>query len=142
MSKRRAAFLTLGCKVNQYETDAMEEILEKAGYEVYDAQTCAQARGVLATAGADLINGLVNGVTSKLTAARDRIVSFGSSIKGWFADTLGIKSPSRVFMGFGDNIAQGAAIGIGRSAGLASKAAAGMASATVSRRSMWPISPR
>ena len=30
MSKRRAAFLTLGCKVNQYETDAMEEILEKA----------------------------------------------------------------------------------------------------------------
>ena len=29
MSKRRAAFLTLGCKVNQYETDAMEEILEK-----------------------------------------------------------------------------------------------------------------
>ena len=31
MSKRRAAFLTLGCKVNQYETDAMEEILEKAG---------------------------------------------------------------------------------------------------------------
>lgn len=81
-------------------------------------------------AGADLINGLVNGVTSKLTAARDSIVSFGSSIKGWFADTLGIKSPSRVFMGFGDNIAQGAAIGIGRSAGLASKAAAGMASDT------------
>ena len=30
MSKRRAAFLKLGCKVNQYETDAMEEILEKA----------------------------------------------------------------------------------------------------------------
>lgn len=81
-------------------------------------------------AGADLINGLVNGVTSKLTAARDSIVSFGSSIKGWFADTLGIKSPSRVFMGFGDNIAQGTAIGIGRSAGLASKAAAGMASDT------------
>lgn len=82
------------------------------------------------TAGEDLINGLVNGITSKLTAARDRIVSFGSSIKGWFADTLGIKSPSRVFMGFGDNIAQGAAIGIGRSAGLASRAAAGMASGT------------
>ena len=34
MSKRRAAFLTLGCKVNQYETDAMEEILEKNGYSV------------------------------------------------------------------------------------------------------------
>ena len=34
MSKKRAAFLTLGCKVNQYETDAMEEILEKNGYEI------------------------------------------------------------------------------------------------------------
>ena len=33
MSKRRAAFLTLGCKVNQYETDAMEEILEKNGWK-------------------------------------------------------------------------------------------------------------
>ena len=33
---RKAAFLTLGCKVNQYETDAMEEILEKEGYEIVD----------------------------------------------------------------------------------------------------------
>ena len=82
------------------------------------------------SAGADLINGLVNGVSSKLTSARDSIVSFGSGIKGWFTHTLGIKSPSRVFMGFGDNIAQGAAIGIGRSSNLASQAAAGMASRT------------
>ncbi len=82
------------------------------------------------SAGADLINGLVNGVTSKLTAARDSIVSFGSSIKGWFTSTLGIKSPSRVFMGFGDNIAQGAALGVTRSAALAGKAVAGMALAT------------
>ncbi len=79
-------------------------------------------------AGADIINGLVNGVTSKLASARDSVVAFGSNIKGWFANTLGIKSPSRVFMGFGDNIAQGAAIGIGRSAKLASGAAASMAS--------------
>lgn len=82
------------------------------------------------SAGADLINGLVNGVTSKLTAARDSIVSFGSSIKGWFTSTLGIKSPSRVFMGFGDNIAQGAALGVTRSAALAGKAVAGMALVT------------
>ena len=82
------------------------------------------------SAGADLINGLVNGVTSKLAAARDSIVSFGSSIKGWFASTLGIKSPSRVFMGFGDNIAQGAALGVTRSSALAGKAVAGMALAT------------
>lgn len=35
--------------------EVIRSYLEKAGYEVYDAQTCAQARGVLATAGADLI---------------------------------------------------------------------------------------
>ncbi|MCI6859014.1 MAG: tRNA (N(6)-L-threonylcarbamoyladenosine(37)-C(2))-methylthiotransferase MtaB [Eubacterium sp.] len=34
--KRKVAFLTLGCKVNQYETDAMEEILEQNGYEIVD----------------------------------------------------------------------------------------------------------
>jgi TP901 family phage tail tape measure protein len=79
------------------------------------------------SAGADLINGLVSGVTSKLTAARDAIVGMGSSIKGWFTSTLGIKSPSRVFMGFGDNIAQGAALGVNRSASLAGKAVSGMA---------------
>ncbi|GKX31155.1 tRNA (N(6)-L-threonylcarbamoyladenosine(37)-C(2))-methylthiotransferase MtaB [Vallitalea longa] len=27
---------TLGCKVNQYETEAMEELFEKAGYEIVD----------------------------------------------------------------------------------------------------------
>lgn len=32
----RVAFNTLGCKVNQYETEAMTEIFEKAGYEVVD----------------------------------------------------------------------------------------------------------
>ncbi|MCW5223527.1 hypothetical protein D5041_07935 [Verminephrobacter aporrectodeae subsp. tuberculatae] len=80
--------------------------------------------------GANLVGSLVNGVKAKLGAARDAIVGFGKDVKGWFTNTLGIKSPSRVFMGFGDNIAQGTAIGIGRSARLASKAAAGMASDT------------
>ncbi|MCG9057576.1 phage tail tape measure protein [Laribacter hongkongensis] len=81
--------------------------------------------------GGMLIGGLVNGIKAKLGAARDTIVNFGSSIKGWFTSTLGIKSPSRVFMGFGDNIAQGTAIGIGRSATQASKAAGSMAQATL-----------
>lgn len=31
---RTVAFLTLGCKVNQYETDGMAQLLEKAGYRV------------------------------------------------------------------------------------------------------------
>ena len=33
---KSVAFCTLGCKVNQYETDAMEEIFQKGGYEIRD----------------------------------------------------------------------------------------------------------
>ncbi|MGG2140519.1 phage tail tape measure protein [Symbiopectobacterium sp. RP] len=64
--------------------------------------------------GRNLIEGLVSGIRSKLTAARESINEFGGSIKNWFSETLGIHSPSRVFMGFGDNIVEGAAIGIRR----------------------------
>ena len=30
---KKVAFYTLGCKVNQYETEAMLEMFEKNGYE-------------------------------------------------------------------------------------------------------------
>ncbi|HHW49846.1 MAG TPA: tRNA (N(6)-L-threonylcarbamoyladenosine(37)-C(2))-methylthiotransferase MtaB [Clostridiaceae bacterium] len=33
---KKVAFYTLGCKVNQYETEAITELFEKAGYEVVD----------------------------------------------------------------------------------------------------------
>ncbi len=32
----KAAFCTLGCKVNQYETQAMLELFQRAGYETAD----------------------------------------------------------------------------------------------------------
>ncbi|UTH73986.1 phage tail tape measure protein [Chromobacterium sp. IIBBL 290-4] len=87
--------------------------------------------GKFLQAGKDLVMGLVNGIKSKLGAAKDAIVGLGAGIKGWFANTLGIKSPSRIFMGFGDNIAQGAAIGIQRSAAGAGQASGAMALATI-----------
>jgi hypothetical protein len=80
--------------------------------------------------GANLIEGLVSGIKERISAAKDAIVGFGKDIKGWFTSTLGINSPSKVFAGFGDNIAQGTAIGIDRSASLASRASAGMAADT------------
>ncbi|HEK7316063.1 TPA: phage tail tape measure protein [Yersinia enterocolitica] len=72
--------------------------------------------------GGNLISGLVNGIGNKLSAAKDTIVNFGNSISGWFKETLGIHSPSRVFMGFGDNIGQGAAIGLQRTTPMAALA--------------------
>ena len=33
---KKVAFCTLGCKVNQYETNAMQESFKKSGYEIVD----------------------------------------------------------------------------------------------------------
>ncbi|AJC66491.1 MULTISPECIES: phage tail tape measure protein [Dickeya] len=78
--------------------------------------------------GGNIISGLVNGIRNKWEEAKASVGELGDNIKGWFAEKLGIHSPSRVFIGFGDNIAQGAAIGISRSTPLA--AAAGQRLAT------------
>ncbi len=37
----KVAFYTLGCKVNQYETEAMEEIFEKNGYAIVNSEEIA-----------------------------------------------------------------------------------------------------
>jgi threonylcarbamoyladenosine tRNA methylthiotransferase MtaB len=39
--KRTAAFLSLGCKVNSYETEAMRTMFEAAGYEIVDFKDIA-----------------------------------------------------------------------------------------------------
>ena len=36
IKKKRAALHNLGCKVNAYETEAMRQLLEEAGYEIVD----------------------------------------------------------------------------------------------------------
>lgn len=47
--------------------------------------------------GANLLQGLVNGITNRVGAVREAIVSVGGSVVGWFKEKLGIHSPSRVF---------------------------------------------
>ena len=37
----RIAFTTLGCKVNQYETETLSEMFSKDGFEVVDPQDFA-----------------------------------------------------------------------------------------------------
>lgn len=77
--------------------------------------------------GSHLVDGLVGGIKAKLSAAKESIVQFGSSIKNWFASTLGIHSPSRVFLGFGRNIGEGAVAGIGQMRGAVAKASGALA---------------
>jgi len=42
MNKSRAAFFTLGCKVNQYETEALKNIFRQKGYEIVDFSNKAE----------------------------------------------------------------------------------------------------
>lgn len=86
--------------------------------------------------GSHMIDGLVNGIKNKWAVLKSTVSEMGDSVSGWFAEKLGIHSPSRVFMGFGDNIAQGAVIGLQRTTPLAARAGQRLAS------QMTPDMPR
>jgi hypothetical protein len=77
--------------------------------------------------GGHLIDGLVNGIKNKWESVKSTVSDLGDNVGGWFKEKLGIHSPSRVFMGFGDNIAQGASIGIKRTTPAAALAGQQMA---------------
>ncbi|MFL1515308.1 phage tail tape measure protein [Pseudomonas prosekii] len=89
--------------------------------------------------GSLLITGLVNGISRQAALLKDSVVGIGTSVKHWFTQTLGIESPSRVFIGYGANISQGAALGISAQAGLVRQAA--LAMAAQSRVDMAPPNP-
>jgi len=82
------------------------------------------------TFGAQVMQGLVNGITSGLGAVQDAISGAAESTLTWFKEKLGIRSPSRVFMEAGGFIVEGAAIGIDRSLPMLRAAALGLAGAT------------
>ena len=63
-------------------------------------------------AGKDVVRGLVNGIKSMAQAPVNAIKSIGGSVSGAIKSTLGIRSPSRVFKGFGANIVQGLVNGL------------------------------
>ena len=74
--------------------------------------------------GGQIMDGLKNGIVNKATAVVDSILSVANRIKSAFTGTKGmvIKSPSRVFMGYGDFMMQGLSGGILSNADRAIKA--------------------
>ena len=67
--------------------------------------------------GANILRGLVNGITGSMGTVKDAISNAGSSTIAWFKEKLGIHSPSRVFAQLGDYTMQGLAVGLDRSEG-------------------------
>lgn len=80
-------------------------------------------------AGGDLMDGLVNGITSRMQAVRDAIEGAAEAVGSWFREKLGIASPSRVMMQYGAWVSEGAALGIEGGHPAIRKAAAGMVAA-------------
>lgn len=77
--------------------------------------------------GANIMHGLVNGITGALGWVKTAISGAGDSVIGWFKDKLGIHSPSRVFADLGDFTMQGLALGLQRSEDAPLSQVAGMA---------------
>ncbi len=61
--------------------------------------------------GADIVDGLIDGIKAKITAAVDTVKNFAGDVSKTFADALGIQSPSKVFAGYGKDTVAGFARG-------------------------------
>ncbi|MDE4006279.1 hypothetical protein NUS58_04610 [Glaesserella parasuis] len=72
--------------------------------------------------GKNIIDGLVGGISNAWNLAKEKVSELGSGIKGWFAEKLGIHSPSRVFKGYGVNVVEGLVIGMDKAQPLATEA--------------------
>ena len=64
------------------------------------------------TAGEDIMQGLINGISSKIQAAKDKIAELGGGIAGHFKNIMSIGSPSKLFYQFGQFIDEGLVNGI------------------------------
>lgn len=62
--------------------------------------------------GSMILDGLINGITSKLGALKEAIGNMGDSTIAWFKEKLDIHSPSRVFAELGGFTTAGLALGI------------------------------
>lgn len=82
--------------------------------------------------GSMMLSGLVNGIQGMAGAVKDSITGLGDQVTGWFKEKLGIHSPSRVFMGFGQNISEGTAIGVTQRKPTVGKAVKGLVATVLS----------
>lgn len=68
----------------------------------------------LVDVGRNLILGLIRGITGMLGQLKSTVVNAASSAANWFKQKLGIRSPSRVFIGYGGDMMDGLSAGIAR----------------------------
>lgn len=62
--------------------------------------------------GKNIVTGIWKGITAMASWLKERVTGFFGNVSGWAKKVLGIKSPSRVFLEFGEQIVKGLAIGM------------------------------
>nr|VFK16291.1 MAG: phage tail tape measure protein, TP901 family, core region [Candidatus Kentron sp. LFY] len=90
-------------------------------------------------AGVAIVQGLGDGIASLASRPVEAIKGIGSDIADTFKGLLGISSPSRVFLGYGANIGEGAALGIRGSLPQVQRAVDAMAGATLTPMRSGPV---
>jgi TP901 family phage tail tape measure protein len=80
--------------------------------------------------GRNIIQGLINGISSMVGAVMDKVKSIADSIRKTMSKALDIHSPSRVMMEMGAFVTEGFALGIGNSLGSVIDATSSLATAT------------
>lgn len=85
----------------------------------------------LVDAGRNVIQGLINGISSKLGELLSLAQSIADRVKSTIKNALNIGSPSRVMIGFGQEVARGLALGMDRARELVTASAQNLAASLV-----------
>ncbi len=112
----------------------LARIVARFGSFVWDSvRAVGSLGGRLYSIGKNLVEGLWNGIRSMGGWLKNKVLGWARAVlPGPIANILGISSPSRLMMEYGENIAEGLAVGIERARGLVRKASEQLAGLTVS----------
>jgi phage-related protein len=91
----------MGGLITQVKTWVQEKIIEP----VKEKATS------IVKAGKALVEGLWKGIDDKFTWIKNKITEWCGNVVDWFKAKFGVHSPSTVFAGIGENLAEGLAIG-------------------------------
>jgi hypothetical protein len=86
--------------------------------------------------GVNIVSGLINGIVSMAGSVLSAIANLAGSVGAKFAASLGIHSPSRLFMAMGGHISDGLRIGLDQSANRPVRAVGRMAGAVAGAGAM------
>lgn len=106
-------------------------ILARFGRFVWDSvKTVGTLGGRMTEIGRNIVQGLWRGIQSLTGWLKSKVLGWAKSVlPGPIAELLGIKSPSKLMMAYGRDIARGLALGMENNMRLVSQAAVGLAAA-------------